>query len=229
VPPAALRLGTPATPANWTYYAGALVAGHDIDSLNGNFTRSEAEAKCAQDTQCMGFTFEALAPSSTSCTVVPCKCYFKSAVNLNTDSAWGTWLKQPMLHPPNPHRTDPACYSATMFAQEAVAVVARHAAAAAASPAMISGAAQQQVPKPLFLYLAMQVGTPAAAAQPSIPHFFEACHWRDATDYRRTCTSRYPLQPPTSRRMRPSSIPRGGHTLAWSAQWTRPWETSRWR
>ena len=37
--------------------------------------------------------------------------FFKSKVNLNTDSAWGTWLIQPMAHPPNPHRTDPACYS----------------------------------------------------------------------------------------------------------------------
>ena len=54
-------------------------------------------------------------------------------------------MSHPMLHPPNPHRTDPACYSAKMFGDEAVAVIGKYA----------SGD-QQATAKPLFLYLAMQ-------------------------------------------------------------------------
>jgi hypothetical protein len=89
--------------------AGALVAGDDVGSAN--LTLAAAEQHCAGLSGCVGFTFEADDPSKTSCQNAPCHVFFKSKVNLNTDSAWGTWLIQPMAHPPNPHRTDPACYS----------------------------------------------------------------------------------------------------------------------
>ena len=54
-----------------------------------------------------------------------------------------------MRTPPNPHATDPNCYSSHMFAAEATRLIDSHAAAAAARRA---GA-----PKPFFLYLALQV------------------------------------------------------------------------
>jgi hypothetical protein len=105
---------------------------------------------------CVGFTFSAEVPSPTACVNSPCKTFFKSQINLNTDSAWGTWLKYPMAHPPNPHRTDPACYSAFMFGSEAVRVIRAHAAEEEEEEEEEEAAGEEDA-APLFLYLAMQV------------------------------------------------------------------------
>lgn len=139
--PAILQAVAQASSANWTYYAGALVAGDDLGS--GNLTLADAQARCIGLDGCVGFTFEAENPSSISCQHKKCHYYFKSKINLNTDSAWGTWTVQPMVNPPNPHRTDPTCYSAHMFGAEAVRVINSYALSAHGD-------------SPLFLYLAMQ-------------------------------------------------------------------------
>jgi hypothetical protein len=141
VAPATLQFVEKTTAANWTYYAGALVAGDNLGS--DNLTLADAQAHCTSLDGCMGFTFEATNPNASTCADKQCHVYFKSKINLNTDSAWGTWTVQPMAHPPNPHRTDPACYSANMFSAEAVRVISDHA---------------QDVhdDSPLFLYLALQ-------------------------------------------------------------------------
>ena len=156
---------------NWTYYAGALVAGDDVGS--DNLTLADAEAKCVGISGCIGFTFEASAsnplPSKSSCVANKCHVYFKSKVNLNTDSSWGTWLIHPMTHPPNPHRTDPACYSAHMFGDEAVRRISAHVEESGAD-------------SPFMLYLAMQdVHEPVSA-----PASFIAMHTDIADSTRRT-------------------------------------------
>ena len=82
--------------ANWTYYAGALVAGDDVGSEN--MTLADAESHCVGLDGCMGFTFEGATPTASSCTKEICQFYFKSKINLNTDSAWGTWTVRIVLH-----------------------------------------------------------------------------------------------------------------------------------
>ena len=182
---ASAACATPATAlsvtANWTFYAGALVAGHDVEG-DGNFTLSAAQAHCLSNSSCLGFTFEALAPSPTSCISSPCKVYFKSAIDLNSDSAWGTWLVRPMAHPPNPHRTDPACYSAHMFGNEAVRIIDQH----AREQQEHQEQQQQQLGSggspPLYMYLAMQdVHEPVSA-----PLAYTALHAEIQDSTRRT-------------------------------------------
>ena len=146
-------------PANWTYYGGALAAGNDLGPPL-NMTRKQAEAHCVESTACLGFTFsDDSGPSASSCGTSPCKMYFKTRVSINSDPLWGIFLKQPLPVPPNPHRADPECYSAHMFASEAVAVVRAHA----------QHSAQQQQPsvaQPMFMYLAMQ----DVRGLPRLPH-----------------------------------------------------------
>ena len=55
---------------NWTYYAGALVAGDDLGSEN--MTLADAESHCVGLDGCMGFTFEGATPTASSCTKEIC-------------------------------------------------------------------------------------------------------------------------------------------------------------
>ena len=131
-------------PANWTFYQGSLTAGNDVCPPK-NMTSTMAKAFCASNSECVGFTFsttDGTTPSAASCVRDKCMIYFKSKVNLNSDDAWGTFLKQPLPVPPNPYRTDPTCYSAYMFTTEAQRVIRAHAALNDSAP--------------LFMYLAMQ-------------------------------------------------------------------------
>ena len=141
--------------ANWTFYQGSLTAGNDVCPPK-NTTTVLAKEFCDSNTECVGFTFtttDGTTPSASSCISKKCKIYFKSKINLNSDDAWGTFLKQPLPVPPNPYRTDPTCYSAYMFTTEAQRVIREHANNA---KTLNSLNPKQKDSPPLFMYLAMQ-------------------------------------------------------------------------
>lgn len=77
--------------ADWREINSALVVGADIES--GNHTLASAEARCLHLKGCVAFCFKSAVPDPGNVSV---KVFFKSAVNLNGDQQWWTYL------PPKP-------------------------------------------------------------------------------------------------------------------------------
>lgn len=92
--PLALLLISLARAHNFTYSPGALVAGNDLEQ--GNHTLSEAVSVCANLKLCKGFTYH----SSLKNLLGTSTFYFKSAIEVNVDSTWPSYLRdQPPSSP----------------------------------------------------------------------------------------------------------------------------------
>ena len=75
------------TDHTYTYVNAALAAGDDITT--GSYNLSAAEALCSAHDACMGFTYRGQTPDPAQSATV----YFKSALNLNSDTTWSTYAK----------------------------------------------------------------------------------------------------------------------------------------
>eukprot|EP00729_Bicosta_minor_P007317 gene7317-8221_t len=68
-------------------YSGALQAGDDL-KVEDEITVAAAEAWCATDAACEGFTY-----NSSNVNEAKKKVYFKTGITLNYDKAWSTYIK----------------------------------------------------------------------------------------------------------------------------------------
>ena len=79
-------------------YSGALQAGDDL-KVEDEITVAAAEAWCATDAACEGFTY-----NSSNVNEAKKKVYFKTGITLNYDKAWSTYIKGAHAPPGNGKR-----------------------------------------------------------------------------------------------------------------------------